>query len=815
MIKRTKKLMAMVIAASVLSTSVLAGANTFVKGFQDVETDEYLITKVSNTEAGPGQVDGVLTGEEQDRGQSYTWSMVEHGDYLYIGTCYDPISGIFYRNVVENLVARGIEAEKAKEIAKAAIELMYDEAMEYQGKTNPAIIKVNKETFEVSLVYRYPSNDNYMSGYRMATEYNGKLYFVGAGFPTACLLEVDPNNNDKAKIVFSDTVADQSLSSGIRGLVVYDNELVMSMTTDKDSKLGARIMTTTDPASGEWKIIADQDTFLDYPAIYKRDGINGGGIWDLVEFNGSLYATMVTSKTDPETMITNKQGFAMFRGDKDSTGSWSWTEIIGNKENGAKYEFGLGVNEASAGNIFAFKDHLYIGNYNDPMLSLAEIPNTGNMEYLYNDFKNAINLYRLDINGNIEMVGGQANDEFPEGPIGNIGVGLGNNTNQYVWRMGEHNGKLYVGTYDSATISNMFTNLTNGEIVNMSKEEFLRRINQIKNLLEALMSKEKTLKIESELETTEEIGNSAEVITENLESTDNVNVEETEVVVEESRTDEIDESVETTEETTEEVIVSTEENTDELVEVETPLLDNQNEIENLLLELELFAEELDEIPQLTARASDTISVVIYNKIMAIYEGLKPILPEEVHSIIDKLLEDLHVQNFAYYWGLNEYAIKSVKGFDLLVSEDGVKFEVLTNNGFGDEYNHGVRGLASTEEGLFIGTANPFYGAQLWLLTDKTMEPVDPEIPVDPEEPVDPEVPVDPEKPVEPEIPVDPEKPVEPEIPVEPEKPSTDNGKDEGKGNLPNTGGVDSNSLLALATALTIGGGLCLIKKNKK
>ena len=160
------------------------------------------------------------------------------------------------------------------------------------------------------------------------------------------------------------------------------------------------------------------------------------------------------------------------------------------------HHFLLNSDFFSAGNIFAFKYHLYIGNYNDPMLSLAEIPNTGNMEYLYNDFKNAINLYRLDGNDNIEMVGGQANDEFPNGPIGNMGVGLGNNTNQYVWRMGEHNGKFYVGTYDSATISNMFTNLTNGEIVNMSKEEFLRRIEQIKKLLEAVMSKEAQVKSE-------------------------------------------------------------------------------------------------------------------------------------------------------------------------------------------------------------------------------------------------------------------------------------------------------------------------------
>ena len=162
----------MIVAASVLSTSVLATADTVRKGFQDIETDQYIITKISNTEAGPGEVDGILTGEDQDRGNSYTWSMIEYGDYIYIGTCYNPISGIFYRNLKGHFVASGMSQEKAEEVAKAVIDLIYDGAMYYDDELKSVILKVNKDTYEPSVVYRA---DQTISGYRMVEEFGGIL----------------------------------------------------------------------------------------------------------------------------------------------------------------------------------------------------------------------------------------------------------------------------------------------------------------------------------------------------------------------------------------------------------------------------------------------------------------------------------------------------------------------------------------------------------------------------------------------------------------------------------------------------------------
>jgi SAM-dependent methyltransferase len=47
------------------------------------------------------------------------------------------------------------------------------------------------------------------------------------------------------------------------------------------------------------------------------------------------------------------------------------------------------------------------------------------------------------------------------------------------------------------------------------------------------------------------------------------------------------------------------------------------------------------------------------------------------------------------------------GFDLWSSSDGVHWNQITRDGFGNKYNYGVRTLLGTPQGLFLGAANPF------------------------------------------------------------------------------------------------------------
>ena len=66
---------------------------------------------------------------------------------------------------------------------------------------------------------------------------------------------------------------------------------------------------------------------------------------------------------------------------------------------------------------------------------------------------------------------------------------------------------------------------------------------------------------------------------------------------------------------------------------------------------------------------------------------------------------------------SKYTCTADRGFDLYVSEDGVSFNTITTNGFGDPYNHGLRVFANMDSGLMIGTANPFYSTQIWMLEE--------------------------------------------------------------------------------------------------
>ena len=63
-----------------------------------------------------------------------------------------------------------------------------------------------------------------------------------------------------------------------------------------------------------------------------------------------------------------------------------------------------------------------------------------------------------------------------------------------------------------------------------------------------------------------------------------------------------------------------------------------------------------------------------------------------------------------------YLAKAKRGFDLYTLDKDLNVETITINGFGDPFNHGCRVFAVNDNGLSIGTANPFYGTQVWNLS---------------------------------------------------------------------------------------------------
>jgi glucan-binding YG repeat protein len=76
-----------------------------------------------------------------------------------------------------------------------------------------------------------------------------------------------------------------------------------------------------------------------------------------------------------------------------------------------------------------------------------------------------------------------------------------------------------------------------------------------------------------------------------------------------------------------------------------------------------------------------------------------------------------------YWAKAKKLIEwADKGFDLFVSRDGEQFEVICQDGGWDPYNYGARTFAVCNDELYLGTANPYYGAQLWKVVEKDVSP---------------------------------------------------------------------------------------------
>ena len=53
------------------------------------------------------------------------------------------------------------------------------------------------------------------------------------------------------------------------------------------------------------------------------------------------------------------------------------------------------------------------------------------------------------------------------------------------------------------------------------------------------------------------------------------------------------------------------------------------------------------------------------------------------------------------------------GSDLYKTQDGVTWYPVTLTGFGDVGNYGIRVMESVGEDLYVGTANPFDGLEVW------------------------------------------------------------------------------------------------------
>ena len=600
----------------------------------------YTAQKMSHPEAGLGEVDGLVDFEsgDPDRGNSYSWAAVGYGDYMYVGTCYSAV----WTTIKMIAGMSGLDVD----LIRAACNVAWNGSL-YTGDpennptdaNRPVLCRIDMKNGDVKVI-DIPGGS--ASGFRAATVFNDKLYFVST---VPSLIEIDPNANDAAKVVYTiGRPSDPLISTGIRGLTSMNGQLILAGISDD----GAYLAASSNPSGGQdtFEVIATQEDLLDYPAYYYNDSIFGGSIWDIIPFNNHLYVTVVTGKSG------NKQAFAMFRGTQDeATGDWDFDLLIGDEDDGAEYPFGLGADRSGAANLMVYDNHLYIGGYNDPMVALPQALLQFNYEPIYQDLSNPVNLWRMDADENIEMVAGEPNELFDE-VIGDQGSGFGSNLNQYVWRMENYNGKLYVGTFDIGSLAYPLMQVTNGDLINRTPEEWKTQIGYVIDLIQSVIEGGITL----------------------------------------------------------------------------PL--TRSAAADAKLNLGSITDILEQIGGLLGQGGGSdldATEQLYNllkKALSVYNMVRDFLPDSITGTLDKILNEETIDNIYYFIGTCKYLSEGERGFDLLVSDDGVNFDVITRNGFGDPYNHGCRVFAITDQGLCLGTANPFYGTQVWKLTDLTAEDPD-------------------------------------------------------------------------------------------
>lgn len=702
----------------------------------------------------PG-ADGNTANNEGDRGQSYTWAAASYGDWLYVGTCYAAMGNTL--TLMNSTLGDSFDVETMR----LTLEAMFNGTFFYgqQKEDGTAdkdsggiLVKINTKTGETKLLLSESLN-GVAPLFRNAVSYKGKLYFCGSvrtnggkgGLPA--VYEIDPKT-DEYKVVYQglSSMQDygaaykQGISTGIRGMCVHDGQLVISnVGKDAAGKFVSTILTSPDPSKGQDSFIeiANSDTLFNYPAIRYQDSIYGGAIWDMVSYNGHLYATICTGTPENAPDDNSMQSFAMVRGDKNVDGSYSWTPIVGDqKTDGAKYCFGIDParTRSGAANLIVYNDYLYIGEYNDEEIALERIlfnkssteeggkSSMGGVDcsFVNANLEQSVNIYRMDKDEHMELVVGDRTDMFPEGGISGLTSGFGRNENQYIWRMQKFDGKLYIGTFDTASLLEPIGQFSNGDIIDMTPEEWASQVQRLRDLLNHLLDKKSPDDPIVPVNTLadDDSNEAAEVDDEKAEAVE-VDDEKTEVA---KGFGDLNDALED----------ATGDLCDQTATMSADVEDDAAYVQKIDSEIAYFKSFADQ----------------YQDMLDSYESLKQQyedaygteLPSDIQDALDKLLSEENLKKLQSVLTCMCYLRDAERGFDMYVTEDGVNFTTLTTNGFNDPYNHGLRTFAVTNQGLCLGTANPFYGCQVWIQRKENSEnPIDPGTP-DPTEPTDPSQP---------------------------------------------------------------------------
>ena len=705
---------------------------------------------------------GLSTTGNGDRGQSYSYAAASSGDWVYIGTMY---GGLGVQAILNrDMTSLGLTSKQAT----ALIQTMYAGNMylgEPDGKSAGGMLfKFNVKTGKTKILMSKSTGIDGGKGviptFRSAFKMNGKLYFEGMvmdtnnkdltqqeiqtamayqnGFP--CIYEVDPANNDKLTKVYDSVDVDgfRSLVKGnvftsTRAIGSFGNTLIagdLKPTADgKGKALLVASKTPSDPNS--YKVIADMASFDNLPAIHRQDVNGGGGIYQVQEFNGKLYVVVCTGDTSTLNEETGTmRSFAIYvgenKGDSTNKADWTWRPLVGDTAKGAKYYYGLDKSRVSAGacTLQVYGDHLYIGDYNDVSSALQGFVTKSNFVTQATNLEQSVNLYRMDKNENVEMLVGDKNDTFPKGGSTGLGSGYDNHMNQYTWQTTVHEGKMYLSTMNTTTLLEPIAQFTTGDSLNMNEKDWNNTVHYLRVFLRLLWGMGPT--DPASAIATQSNDQNAKVTTQTMPSTDNP-----EALVDWARIQAGKDASAAQPQTTDAKSVSsakpislTAAQTKELVDgiKDGSIVPGSLAASGSSDEASQLFDINNELDNLGSQLSDKGSADFannYGEVTDAFFSIADIIPDKFKGLYEMLVKLTSKANLKAYAKSLPYLAKSKRGFNLFeitdrsAANEGVTVGTVTDNGFGDPFNHGLRIFCDTDDYMVVGTANPFYGTQLW------------------------------------------------------------------------------------------------------
>ena len=704
---------------ALILTLILTVFSSKVDAAKIIKKNGVTITKISNPDRGEHEVDGLIAGG--DRENSYTWRLTERGDYIYIATT---------RNIASAIVNRfGEEFSKAgmsKDMLWAVVNVITNGNIPRNDENNGAnIISYNKKTGEFKVIY---TAEKY-TYFRMAVTFGNNVFFGSySANPDVeqYILKLDEDENFTKVFKTKNSVS-------LRATCVYDEHLYFGGADEREvvgkddgNPTKIAVIQKSNIDDKVWDRVADYKDFGEYAYDSIMSNWASAPIWELSTYKGYIYATL------PSTA-----GFIIFKGhpaegnEKANEYGWYWEEVVG--LNNGKNEPGLstkkggepGTMRSLIGSTYVFNDELYVYNFDHAFggealafggmfqqTSNQEIKASSYLKYMYDSLNSPQCIWKFnDKTGKFEEC-----KEFTKLIEGT--------TNEYVWRAGEYDGQMYIATMDAAVFYNYLTRLTNGSFREMTDEEINEQIGYINDLIELIVS-EYNLDDKINLE---EIKNKLKDAKEMLSEIDTMKIDKDKIAEFLDKYSDITVKLETEfkefkdkvdDEGASKVLQEFMEKY-EIYDLIDKYVSEENitTLVNLILNEEQKADAINQIKSyLGIDESVEISEEDVIKLATIYVKYK------INDLLETAIEKIAGSYDKIDWeGLEMYnyisdMVKNDKwGFDLIRTKNGIEFELISDDGFEDKYNYGAPSFLATDEGLYIGTCNPFYGAQLYLLT---------------------------------------------------------------------------------------------------